>query len=71
MTLEDIERAATKVAPTDKAAEKLGRIVYGAFGVGGLKMKIHRRAIREAFESNDQVLDVAEIFRLAKVVANE
>lgn len=59
------------ISATDKAAAKLGRIVYGAFGVGGLKMKIHRRVIREAFESNSQVFDVAEIFRLAKLVASE
>lgn len=59
------------ISATDKAAEKLGRIVYGAIGVGGLKMKIHRRAIQEAFESNDKLLDVAEIFRLAKIVASE
>src|SRR5947209_7087628 len=30
---------------------------YGALGVGGTKMKIHRAAVARLFESNDQVLD--------------
>jgi hypothetical protein len=59
------------VQATDKAAAKLGRIVYGAIGVGGLKMKTHRRCIRTLFESNDQSLDAAQILAIAKVVAAE
>ncbi|HEY2839270.1 MAG TPA: NAD(P)-dependent methylenetetrahydromethanopterin dehydrogenase [Pirellulales bacterium] len=48
----------------DKAAERDGRICYGAIGVGGAKMKIHKAAIRALFESNDRVLDAAEIFEI-------
>ncbi|KAA1262575.1 Bifunctional protein MdtA [Rubripirellula obstinata] len=55
---------------TDKAAPigKAGAIGYGAIGVGGLKMKTHRRAIKSLFESNDKVLDVAEIYAIAKEI---
>lgn len=45
-----------------------GKTVYGAIGVGNLKMKIHKRSIRQLFESNDQVLDVDEIFRLGQQI---
>jgi hypothetical protein len=59
------------IQATDKAAAKLGRIVYGAIGVGGLKMKTHRRCIRTLFESNDQSLDAPQVLAIAKVVAAE
>ena len=37
-------------------------LAYGAIGVGGLKMKIHKAAIRSLFEANDRTLDAEEIF---------
>jgi hypothetical protein len=52
------------IAPQDKAAEYDGQICYGAIGVGGLKMKVHKAAIRRLFESNDAVLDAEEIYAL-------
>jgi hypothetical protein len=51
---------------SDKAKERDGVICYGAIGVGGTKMKIHRAAIARLFESNDQVLDTAAIFRIGE-----
>lgn len=39
---------------------------YGAIGVGGTKMKLHKRAIQKLFEQNDAVLDTAEIYSLAR-----
>lgn len=57
------------VAATDKAAEHDDQICYGALGVGGLKMRIHRAAIARLFESNDVVLDADEIYALGKEVA--
>jgi hypothetical protein len=51
---------------TDAAVERDGMTCYGAIGVGGLKMKIHKAAIRQLFESNDQVLDAEEIYRLGQ-----
>lgn len=48
----------------DKAAEREGIICYGAIGVGGRKMKIHKAAIKSLFETNEQVLDTAAIYQL-------
>lgn len=39
---------------------------YGAIGVGGTKMKLHKRALQKLFEQNDLVLDTAEIYALAR-----
>jgi hypothetical protein len=50
----------------DKAVEKEGQICYGAIGVGGTKMKIHKAAIRRLFEANDQSLDTEAIYRLGQ-----
>jgi saccharopine dehydrogenase-like NADP-dependent oxidoreductase len=50
----------------DKAAERDGALCYGAIGVGGLKMKIHKAAIRALFESNDRVLDAEEIYAIGQ-----
>ncbi len=51
---------------TDKAAERGGLTCYGALGVGGLKMKIHKAALQSLFERNDAVLDAAEIYAVGK-----
>lgn len=48
----------------DKAVTKQGKICYGAIGVGGLKMKIHKAAVKKLFESNDQTLDTAQVYEL-------
>jgi hypothetical protein len=42
--------------------------VYGALGIGGLKMKIHKACIRRLFERNDQVLDAVEIHTLGQQI---
>ena len=39
---------------------------YGAIGVGGAKMKLHKRALQKLFEQNDAILDTAEIYALAR-----
>ncbi len=54
------------VEPTDKAQDRDGVVAYGALGVGGLKMKIHKRAIAKLFESNDQILDAEEVFAIGR-----
>ena len=38
---------------------------YGAIGVGGLKMKIHKACIARLFERNDLVLDAESIADVA------
>jgi len=54
------------IMATDKARHDGGVIVYGALGVGGTKMKIHRAAIRRLFESNDAVLDAEELLAIGE-----
>lgn len=48
----------------DKGTERHGKIVYGALGVGGLKMKLHRKAVQSLFESNKAVLDAVAIHQI-------
>ncbi len=57
------------VEVTDKAAERDGVIAYGAIGVGGTKMKIHKAAVRSLFESNDRVLDAEAIYEIGRELA--
>lgn len=51
---------------TDKRADQQGCLCYGAIGVGGTKMKIHRQAVSRLFTRNDLVLDAMEIYELGK-----
>ncbi len=53
----------------DKGELRGETICYGAIGVGGLKMKIHRQCIASLFESNDKVLEVHEIHAIGKSIA--
>jgi hypothetical protein len=50
---------------SDKEKDRDGVIAYGALGVGGGKMKIHRAAVAELFVKNDLVLDLETIAGLA------
>jgi len=51
---------------TDKAVERGGQFHYGAIGVGGTKMKIHKAALRRLFETNDAILDADQVYAIAK-----
>ncbi|HXG79748.1 MAG TPA: NADP-dependent methylenetetrahydromethanopterin/methylenetetrahydrofolate dehydrogenase [Methyloceanibacter sp.] len=57
------------IEATDKAKERSGKIVFGALGIGGLKLKLHRGCIGKLFESSEGVLDAEEIYALAKEMA--
>lgn len=46
----------------DDGREDRGVFYYGAMGVGGLKMKIHKAVVAKLFESNDRVFDAQEVF---------
>jgi methylenetetrahydrofolate/methylenetetrahydromethanopterin dehydrogenase (NADP+) len=52
----------------DKAKDRGGLISYGAIGVGGAKMKIHRAAIQQLFTANNLILDAEEIFQIGQDV---
>jgi hypothetical protein len=54
------------IKPTDKGKERYGKIIFGALGIGGLKMKIHRSCVACLFEQNDLVLEAEQIYALAK-----
>lgn len=48
----------------DCAATRDGIVCYGAIGVGGTKMKIHKAALQRLFERTDLVLDAEEIYAI-------
>ncbi len=54
------------VEATDKSTSKGNVKAWGALGVGGLKMKIHKRSIQELFTSNDKVLDVEQVLEIGR-----
>ena len=53
----------------DKGKDYSGKIGYGALGIGGLKLKLHRECITKMFESSEGVSDAEEIYALAKEMA--
>lgn len=56
---------------TDKAVMRQNVVCYGAVGVGGLKMKIHRECISQLFQTNDGVLELHEIYEAGKRLAKQ
>ena len=48
----------------DKAQDDGAAVVYGALGVGGTKMKIHKAAIAGSFRANDAFLDAEELLAI-------
>ena len=54
------------IEATDKGTERDGKIVFGALAVGGLKMKVHKACVARLFERNDEVLDIDEIYSVAR-----
>lgn len=59
------------VEPTDDATQHDGTVAFGALGVGGLKMKIHKACVASLFERNDLVLDAESIAELARELSTE
>lgn len=56
------------IAPTDKARSEGNALLYGALGVGGTKMKIHRAAVARLFAGDAPVLDAEEILGIGDAV---
>ncbi|WP_459558181.1 NADP-dependent methylenetetrahydromethanopterin/methylenetetrahydrofolate dehydrogenase [Lacunimicrobium album] len=54
------------ISVMDDAKEINGVTCFGAIGVGGLKMKIHKAAIQAMFESNDQLFDAMSLYDFGK-----
>jgi predicted dinucleotide-binding enzyme len=57
------------IIATDKARADGHAVLYGALGVGGTKMKIHRAAIQKLFTSTDIVLDAEELLAIGESLA--
>ncbi|TXN83877.1 NADP-dependent methylenetetrahydromethanopterin/methylenetetrahydrofolate dehydrogenase [Methylobacterium sp. WL8] len=53
----------------DKGKDRHGKKSFGALGIGGLKLKLHRACVGQLFDSTEQVLDAEEIYALAKKMA--
>ena len=49
----------------DRGKERDGVICYGAIGIGDTKMKAHKAALAQLFQSNTAALDIAEIYEIA------
>jgi len=54
------------VEATDDGIRRDGVTVFGALGVGKLKMKVHKACIQKLFEKNDWVLDAETIAEVAE-----
>jgi hypothetical protein len=54
------------IVATDKARQLDGAVVYGALGVGGTKMKIHRAAVQRLYASNDACLDAEDLLAIGE-----
>ncbi len=52
----------------DKGVQRGHRFDYGALGVGGLKMKIHKACIASLFESNQRFLDCHEMMAIGQEI---
>jgi len=56
------------VEATDKNKGRSGVQAWGALGVGGTKMKIHKKAIQHLFTASNQVLDAEEVLALGQAL---
>lgn len=56
------------IKATDDGKLREGKLAFGALGIGGLKMKIHRAAVARLFDQNDLVLDIEEIYAIGKAL---
>ncbi len=56
------------ISATDDGKTINGVTCYGAFGVGGLKMKIHKAALKALFETNDSLFDAISLYEYGKTI---
>ena len=57
------------IEATDKGKDRFGKLAFGALGIGGLKLKLHRACVGKLFDSSEAVFDAEEIYALAKEMA--
>jgi hypothetical protein len=56
------------IEATDKNTERGPVRAWGALGVGGNKMKIHKKAIEELFTANDKIFDAEQVLELGRLL---
>ena len=52
----------------DDLVEREGKLVLGALGIGGKKMKTHKACVRQLFERSDLVLNADGVYAVAKEI---
>jgi methylenetetrahydrofolate/methylenetetrahydromethanopterin dehydrogenase (NADP+) len=52
----------------DDLAEREGKLVLGALGIGGRKMKTHKACVRQLFERSDLVLNADGVYTVAREI---
>ena len=52
--------------PTDSDKDRDGVRAWGALGVGALKMKIHKAALRALFDGEPTLFDIQEVFEVGR-----
>jgi hypothetical protein len=52
----------------DELVEREGKLVLGALGIGGKKMKTHKACVRRLFERNDLVLNSDGVYAVAREI---
>jgi methylenetetrahydrofolate/methylenetetrahydromethanopterin dehydrogenase (NADP+) len=52
----------------DDLVEREGKLVLGALGIGGRKMKTHKACVRRLFERSDLVLNADGVYAVAKEI---
>ena len=56
------------IEPFDRGEARHGKRTFGGLAIGSLKLRLHRACIARLFERNDLVLDVEEIYALARTL---
>jgi methylenetetrahydrofolate/methylenetetrahydromethanopterin dehydrogenase (NADP+) len=56
------------VEAMDDLVERDGKLVLGALGVGGKKMKTHKECVRRLFERSDLVLNADGVYAVAREI---
>jgi hypothetical protein len=59
------------IEPTDDGTQHDGTTCFGALGIGGFKMKVHKTCIGKLFERNDVVFDAETIAEVAGEIGSE
>lgn len=58
------------VDPRLDGQERHGKKLFGALGIGGLKMHVHRACVAKLFERSDLIMDAEAIYAVAREIAD-